>query len=113
MSNRIAKEEMALMMPGSIGHYFKDDLSEMPATAPRGPGLFARIASGLAYIAAMPRRRAVLNELYSLSAHELADIGLTRAELPMVFDADFVASRLGGNRSNPHARAASRRFHAA
>jgi hypothetical protein len=31
----------------------------------------------------------------------------------MVFDADFVASRLGGNRSNPQARAASRSFYAA
>jgi uncharacterized protein YjiS (DUF1127 family) len=113
MSTRIAKEEMARMMPNSIGHYFKEDAAETPVVIQSRPGIFARIANAVTYILEIPHRRAVMNELYSLSPHELADIGLTRAELPMVFDADFAASRLGGHRSNPHARAASRRFHAA
>ena len=113
MSNRIAKEEMALMIPSSIGHYFKDDPADMPVVASTRPGLFARIAKVVAYIAAMPRRRAVLNELYSLSAHELADIGLTRAELPMVFDAEFAAARQDRKGANPHARAANGRIIAA
>jgi uncharacterized protein YjiS (DUF1127 family) len=104
MSMRIAKEEMAIMMPGSIGHYFKDDLSEMPATQPRRASIFARIAGGLAYLAELPRRRAVLQELYSLSDHELADIGLTRSELPMVFDADFAAARDEAKAANQNAR---------
>ncbi|OJY78319.1 MAG: hypothetical protein BGP12_00235 [Rhodospirillales bacterium 70-18] len=95
---------MAIMMPGSIGHYFKDDLADMPATEPRGPGLFARLGAGLAFIASLPRRRAVLNELYSLSEHELADIGLTRAELPLVFDADFAAKRREARPANQNAR---------
>jgi uncharacterized protein YjiS (DUF1127 family) len=113
MSTRIAKEDMARMMPNSIGHYFNDAEVEMPAVESSRPGLFARIAKAVSYVLEIPHRRAVMNELYSLSPHELADIGLTRAELPMVFDADFVASRLGGNRSNPQARAASRSFYAA
>lgn len=113
MSTRIAKEEMALMMPNSIGHYFRDDAAVTTAAESARPGLFARIAKLVTYVLDMPHRRAVMDELYSLSPHELADIGLTRAELPMVFDADFAASRLGGYRSNPQARAASRRVHAA
>jgi uncharacterized protein YjiS (DUF1127 family) len=113
MSTHIALEEMTRMMPNSVGHYFNDAEAETPVVASTRPGLFARIAKLVAYVMEIPHRRAVLNELYSLSPHELADIGLTRAELPMVFDADFVASRLGGNRSNPQARAASRSFYAA
>jgi len=113
MSTRIAVEEMARMMPNSVGHYFNDAEAEMPAVASSRPGLFARIVKAVSYVLEIPHRRAVMNELYSLSPHELADIGLTRAELPMVFDADFVASRLGGHRAHPQARTASRTFHAA
>lgn len=110
MSTRIAKEEMAIMMPSSIGHYFKDDPSEMPAMASTRPGLFARIATGLAYVASLPRRRAVMQELSSLSEHELADIGLTRAEVSMVFDPAFAAARSNGRAANqnvPSSRSAA------
>jgi uncharacterized protein YjiS (DUF1127 family) len=41
----------------------------------------------------MPRRRALIDELSMLSDHELADIGLNRAELDRVFDRDFTAAR--------------------
>lgn len=109
MSTRIALDEMAKMMPNSIGHYFRDDAIAAPATR---PGLLARIGAAFRYIAQLPYRRRVMNELYSLSAHELADIGLTRAEVPLVFDLDFAASRAGANRSHPIARAAERNIHA-
>ncbi len=41
----------------------------------------------------MPRRRAVINELDALSDHELADIGLSRSDVPRVFDVSFAAQR--------------------
>ncbi len=64
------------------------------ARAPRRPGVLAeRIAASVRWLAEMPRRRAVLDELGRLSDHELADIGLTRADLPRVFDPAFVAGR--------------------
>ncbi len=53
------------------------------------PGLIARVTM---WLADQPRRRAVLNELRSLTDHELADIGLARADLHRVFDPEFVAS---------------------
>jgi uncharacterized protein YjiS (DUF1127 family) len=91
MTTRIAKDEMALLMPHSLGHYFQDDTTMQPET--NETTLFARISAALSWIVSLPRRQAVLAELNSLSDHELSDIGLSRGELPMVFDADFVARR--------------------
>jgi uncharacterized protein YjiS (DUF1127 family) len=54
----------------------------------RNSGLFGRVgrALGSALNAATEarRRRAALNELNQLSDRELADIGLTRADVPLV-----------------------------
>ena len=38
-------------------------------------------------------RHATLNELAMLSDHELSDIGLSRSDIPRVFDPDFAAER--------------------
>lgn len=89
MTNRIAKDEMALLMPNSLGHYFKDDPSDMPATEDR-PSLFAR---AVRWLVELPRRHAVMAELSALSDHELADIGLSRSDLTNVFDEKFATAR--------------------
>ncbi len=60
-------------------------------TAPRG--LRARLAGAAQWLAEQPRRRAVINELATLSDHELADIGLARGDLNRVFDRGFAAGR--------------------
>jgi uncharacterized protein YjiS (DUF1127 family) len=92
MTTRIAKDEMAMLMPHSLGHYFQDDPADMPVAAEM-PSLLSRIAGGLRWLVQLPQRRAVMSELSALSDHELADIGLTRAELPQVFSPDFAARR--------------------
>lgn len=96
-----SKEELALSMPSSLSHYFKDDAAYESRDAAR-PGLTARIAAGLRWLAALPTRHATMNELQSLSEHELADIGLSRSELSRVFDPDFTSARSarGFGRSN-------------
>ena len=94
MTNRIAKDEMALLMPHSLGHYFQDDAEDMPVQD-NAPSLFARIAASVRWLAEMPRRRAVINELAALSDHELADIGLTREDVKRVFDPAFSSERRG------------------
>ena len=38
-----------------------------------------------------PRRRRVFDELTMLSDRELADIGLSRGDIPRIFEADFEA----------------------
>jgi uncharacterized protein YjiS (DUF1127 family) len=97
MNAYIAKEEIALLMPNTLSHYFKDDLEHAPQPATTRPGLLARVGAVLKWIAELPRRRAVLDELSSLTDHELADIGLTRSELSMVFEPSFAARRSSDN----------------
>ena len=71
------------------------------ATSQPRPPLASRLltAVGLGFatlarkIAAHAERRAVLEELSRLSDRELADIGLTRGELLLVFDPGFAAQR--------------------
>jgi uncharacterized protein YjiS (DUF1127 family) len=67
------------------------------ASTPRPPRLFAAVGRGFATlarkIAAHAERRAVLEELSRLSDRELADIGLSRGELLLVFDPGFAAQR--------------------
>jgi len=91
MSARIAKEELSLLLPNAMSHYFHDEHDYRAAV--KGPGLFARLGAALRWLAEMPKRRAVLDELSMLSDHELADIGLNRGELPRVFDPSFAADR--------------------
>ena len=91
MNARVAKEEMALLMPTSLSHY-ADEPRFSAETSPST--LFSKLAAVVAWIIDLPRRRAVLAELNELSDHELADIGLNRAELNRVFDPEFAASRV-------------------
>jgi uncharacterized protein YjiS (DUF1127 family) len=77
----------------SISHYFEDDSDCTVQPEPTAGGLFARIGTVVRWLADLPRRHAALDELNSLSEHELADIGLTRADLPRLFDPEFVAER--------------------
>jgi uncharacterized protein YjiS (DUF1127 family) len=91
MNARLAKEEIALLMPTTLSHY-ADEPRIMPDSDK--PTFFGRVAGVLAWIADLPRRRSVLAELNELSDHELSDIGLNRSELNRVFDPEFAAERV-------------------
>jgi len=54
------------------------------------------IARGVRAIKEWYRRQAVLREMEMMTDRELADIGLSRADLPRVFDLAFVADRARG-----------------
>ncbi|MBV9538308.1 MAG: DUF1127 domain-containing protein [Acidisphaera sp.] len=62
-----------------------------PAAPSRG--VLTRAADAVRWFIDLPRRRALVDELSMLSDHELADIGLNRAELDRVFDPDFTSAR--------------------
>jgi uncharacterized protein YjiS (DUF1127 family) len=91
MNARMPKEEMALLMPASLSSATWADAFAEPRTG--RPTLLQRAAMAAKWVMEMPRRRALLDELSTLSDHELADIGLTRSELNRVFDPAFVAQR--------------------
>jgi uncharacterized protein YjiS (DUF1127 family) len=95
MNAQVAKEEIALLMPNTLSHYFKEEVEYMPQPEAKGPGLLGRLAAVLRWIAELPQRRAVVDELSALTDHELADIGLTRSEVAQVFDPTFAAQRNG------------------
>lgn len=89
MNARVAKEEIALLMPTTLASYAGADFA---APEQAEPNMFRR---ALTWLLDLPRRRAVIAELSALSDHELADIGLTRHELSRVFDPAFAAQRAG------------------
>jgi uncharacterized protein YjiS (DUF1127 family) len=91
MNARVARDELAILLPNTMTHYVRGDVETAPEAG--RSGLLARAGAALRWLAELPKRRAVLDELGSLSDHELADIGLTRAELPLVFDPAFASDR--------------------
>ncbi|MBU6500199.1 MAG: DUF1127 domain-containing protein [Rhodospirillales bacterium] len=95
MNAFVAKEEIALLMPNSLSHYFRDEDAGLPATASveTKSGVLARLGAVGRWLAQAGQRRMVMDELRGLSDHELADIGLARAELGLVFDTGFASQR--------------------
>ncbi len=95
MNMRVAKEEIALLMPVSLSNYADEPRF---LDTPVRTGLVARLAAAVRWVASLPQRHATMMELSDMSDRELADIGLQRAELDKVFDESFVAARrpLGG-----------------
>lgn len=96
MNAPLAKEQIALLMSDSLTYRSPvvegtDGTIVDARTAPHS--LTQRIGSFISGLLAMPRRRAVLDELSSLSDRELSDIGLNRHELGRVFDPQFVEAR--------------------
>jgi uncharacterized protein YjiS (DUF1127 family) len=92
MNAHAARNEISALNSTSFPHYFDED-TYVPHSEPTSRGLFARIGMAIRWLADLPRRQAALDELASLSEHELADIGLTRTDLPRLFDPEFVAER--------------------
>ena len=93
MHTRVAKEELAILLPNTMSHYFQDEPVHVAEPEATRSGLFARIGAVLRWIAEFPKRQAVMDELSMLSDHELADIGLNRADVSHVFDPAFAADR--------------------
>ncbi len=75
--------------------FAKDRVSYVEPTnfSAAAPAAFAPVSSPVGAIAKWfaerLQRRAVVEELSLLSDHELADIGLSRGDIPRVFDASF------------------------
>ncbi len=88
MSVITAKTEFAFDAPVRISQPMS---ARMAQHGPRS--VAGRLMAALRWIAEQPRRRAVIQELETLTDHELADIGLSRVTLRRVFDPDFAVSR--------------------
>jgi uncharacterized protein YjiS (DUF1127 family) len=96
MSAQITKDQFTFSLGNAS--YVDYSYDEPPATvvkAPRsGIGHWLRLA--VSTLADWQRRQTVLQEMAMLSDRELADIGLSRFDLPRVFDPAFAAERVRG-----------------
>jgi uncharacterized protein YjiS (DUF1127 family) len=84
MSAPIAKDQFTFALPNLS--YVDASLEEANFRAPALPGKPRGLRALVAAFAAWREKRAALNELQMLTDRELADIGLSRADLPRVFD---------------------------
>ncbi len=97
MNIRAAKDETSFLFPTNISYAGSVASDSVAAPQRDDAGALTRLlrgaVRGLAWIAELPRRHAVLSELELMSDRELADIGLARGELSKVFEPAYVASR--------------------
>ncbi len=96
MNAPLSKEQIALLMSDSLTYRSPVVEGTDGTVADAGPArrsLWQHLTGLVSGLLAFSRRRAVLDELASLSDRELADIGLNRAELSRVFDPRFAAAR--------------------
>ncbi len=102
MNFRLVKDDFAFNAPGSVNYSpVPTDGAEIAErararTAARNTGVVGRART---WFAQMRRRRRAMNELYMLTDHELDDIGITRSEIPTIFEPGF-AEQYASRRSH-------------
>lgn len=64
---------------------YSNAVTSRPTSTSRSSGLEAAFVKAVRYLASIPSRQAVKNELSRLSDRELTDIGLSRSEISHVF----------------------------
>jgi uncharacterized protein YjiS (DUF1127 family) len=96
MNAPIAKDQFTFSL-GNLS-YVDSSYDDAPAYVPAQPKHAFRhwLDRGISALAEWRHRQETLREMEMLSDHELADIGLTRADLPRVFDPAFAAERPRG-----------------
>jgi len=104
MSAPLAKTDLAFKLATSqtyIDHSY--DPTPNAGTQPAPRGLLRQIGDGLAWFARGIRnwadRQSTLTEMGLMSDRELSDIGLSRADVPRVFNPDFIADHARGRGS--------------
>ena len=89
MNATLPHAQISLMMSDNLTYRetFVEGM-EGAVAAPR-PTIGDRMRGWFQTLAELPRRRAVIEELRTLSDRELADIGISRADVGRVFDSRF------------------------
>jgi uncharacterized protein YjiS (DUF1127 family) len=101
MSAPLAKTDFVFKLATSQSYIDRSyDPTPAAAAQPAPRGLLRRIGDGLAFIGESAKnwaaKHATLTQMETMSDRELADIGLSRGDLPRVFDADFAADHARG-----------------
>lgn len=96
MSAPLTKDRLAYTLGNQtyIGPAYED--SQVPAVKPEKSGIAALADRLLTKVAEWRHRRQVMEEMAMMTDRELADIGLSRADLSRVFDPGFAADHVRG-----------------
>ena len=94
MTASVNKTELAFKLPEMLSYHSTwDDADYAPVQPSRDRGFVRRAVSGLGHwVATHMERRRVMRELAELSDRDLADMGMTRYDIPRVFEPGFVSS---------------------
>jgi len=96
MTAYVSKEELGLMLPGTMYHYFTDAPEYVVRRSPERTapvaGLFERVRL---WLTGWMTRQTEIAGIAALSDAQLADVGLTRADTRRVFDPAFAAEYHG------------------
>jgi len=95
------KNEFAFKLPEMLSYHSTwDDADYEPAQATRRKGWFSRLVTLPArMIAGFAQRQRVMSELSRMSNRDLADLGLSRHDIPRVFDQSFAVEYASRHRS--------------
>jgi len=95
MNASINKNEFSFNLPEMLSYHSTwDDSDYEPVLPRRRQSWVARLAGlPLRWASAYGERRRVVNELVRMSDRELADLGISRYDIPRVFDPAFAAER--------------------
>jgi len=93
MNASINKNEFAFKLPEMASYHSTwDDADYEPRLPHRRQSWVARLtAAPVRWATAYAERRRVMNELAQMSDRELADLGISRYDIPRVFDPKFAA----------------------
>ncbi|HSU05050.1 MAG TPA: DUF1127 domain-containing protein [Acetobacteraceae bacterium] len=97
MSAPINKNEFAFKLPEMLSYHSTwDDADYQPALPRQRRNWLPRVVTGpMRVITKLAERHRVMNELARLSDRELADLGMSRYDIPRVFDTEFAAEHAG------------------
>jgi uncharacterized protein YjiS (DUF1127 family) len=95
MNASINKNEFSFNLPEMLSYHSTwDDADYEPALPHRRRSLLARLAGApVRWASAYAERQRVMNELAQMSDRDLADLGISRYDIPRVFDPAFAAER--------------------
>ncbi|WP_206667943.1 DUF1127 domain-containing protein [Teichococcus oryzae] len=95
MNARVTKPEFVSAIPSSMMTLAPAQSVQLEAARQRdeavGQWLRKTLSAMFRAVVEYPRRRRIYDELSMLSDRELTDIGLTRGDIPHVFEAEFKA----------------------
>ena len=97
MTISINRHEFAFKLPEMLSYHSTWDDADYEPVLPRcRHSSLARLAAApIRWVRGYAERRRVMTELAQMSDHELADLGLSRYDIPRVFDPEFAAERAG------------------